>query len=105
METSAKTDHTLCTIHKVDVNEKNKRWIYSLKHSTEDGNKFPFFVKELIFCIYMIHNKKILLEVKHKISSEMPNEKAVLLRQQQNEFLKEIFNLESSKEKDEEDNE
>ena len=93
------------TVNKIDVNEKNKRWIYSLKLSSEDGNKLPFYVKELIFCIYMIHNKKILLEVKHKISSEMPNDKAVLLKQQQNELLKEIFNLESSKEKDEDDNE
>jgi hypothetical protein len=83
------------TVNKVDISEKNKRWVYSLKITNEDSEIQSFYIKEISFIVYMIHNKKVLLEVKHKIASSMPNEKAVTLKHQQNEFLKEIFNLES----------
>ncbi len=91
------------TVNKVDINEKNKRWIYSLKITNEDSEIQNFYIKEISFIVYMIHNKKVLLEVKHKISSNMPNEKAVTLKHQQNELLKEIFNLESKENVDDGD--
>lgn len=91
-------------VDKSDFSEKSKKWTYVLKavSSTGPGESNP--VKEINMNIYKIHNKKLLLEIKHLVLTNIAGEKIRNIEEQQNNLLTDIHALlnEEANEKDKE---
>jgi hypothetical protein len=84
-------------VEKSEFSDKSKKWTYSLKaHNSQNTGSTPMplsSVKEITFTIYKIHNKKILLEVKHQVLTNIAGEKIRNIDEQQNALLNDIIAL------------